>query len=85
MIGYVSKHLIQLTLLAIVFISLIMVFARLDSFFLRLLLITFLSGLYFAFGLLHHLHEKTLSLTTLGEYLILSLMLLWTMLALLLS
>lgn len=82
MIGYFLGHTTQIILFLITVVTTALVFTQIDNVFTKLTLIALLSLLYFVFGVLHHLQEKNLTSGVVLEYLVLSILLLWSMLAL---
>lgn len=82
MIHYLFHHVTQALLLVIIFVTGILVFAQMDQIISRFGLLVVLAALYFVFGIFHHLEEKNLTTSIVAEYLIVSIMLLWAMLAL---
>lgn len=82
MIGFFLDHISQLVLLMMAMLTGVMVFVRIEQIFVKLILISSLAFMYFLFGILHHLLEKNLNLWLVLEYLLISILLLWSMLAL---
>lgn len=82
MIGFFLDHISQLILLLIALLTGVMVFVKIDQILVKLILISILAFLYFLFGIFHHLLEKNLNLWLVLEYLLIAILLLWSMLAL---
>lgn len=82
MIGFFLDHVSQVILLLVTMLTGIMVFVKIEHIFVKLILISSLAFLYFLFGIFHHLLEKNLNLWLVLEYLLISILLLWSMLAL---
>lgn len=82
MIGFVSTHLTQFVLLTIIFVTGLMIFTDMVQMSSRLTLVVLMAVLYFLFGIIHHVQEKNLSNSLVLEYLVISLLLLWAMIAL---
>ena len=82
MIAFVATDLTQFVLLAIIFLTSLMVLTDMANLYSKLALVVLMAVLYLLFGVAHHVQEKNLSSSLVLEYLVIAVMLLWAMLAL---